>query len=489
MDPDHHSGYTSTRARAIGAAVESTVLALLVCLATYCLRAADFAPLRDLVAAEDRLYAHLVPDLPDLAAGYHPILFVDIDDEAIRKWGLVKGAAGGTPRRMIAELTHILREAGAAVVLLDYDFRSPMPDDADLREELSRPSRTPVLLTTRFATARIQSCDDQPPEAAPAEIETVFDAVTYAHPVGLVHPVIQQGSFGFVEKVCTAYRTWVGQPQQLVNRPAAMFQAVRLANGNVAPPACPDGDNAACLVSIRWFIGKDTDILPDRSDRTAYARIKASLYLREGGHEGGIDRVGSIDVSHADLSAIGGAIAIVSSTHRWADDTHTTPVGDLPGALVHANIGLQLQARPMVEVPLVFQFGADVLLAILAGWLTHALCWKPIFRAEESRARSGAAKPSRFASTVVRFAREFAVVLAFVAAVFFGCDALLIFYGDCLAGWRFGILSAIVGAVAALFIESVNALAHAAAAYAESRQARAEAPAGGSPVEQPQRET
>src|SRR4029077_13214630 len=90
------------------------------------------------------------------------------------------------------------------------------------------------------------------------------------------------------------------------------------------------------LIPIIWRITADTDLLYDKSDKLAYARIKIGPYVHSN----------DICTKGLDLSIFKDAIVIVGSTHQWSDDVHSTPVGDLPGSVIQANLGLELQSPP-----------------------------------------------------------------------------------------------------------------------------------------------
>jgi CHASE2 domain-containing sensor protein len=318
------------------------MIGLLVCSFTYLLRAVDFAPLRLLVSFEDRLYEKLIPPALELKNGFHPIILVDIDGEAMRKWGAPRGAASGTPRTLIADLTRVLRHAGAAVIFLDYDLRIHLRDDSALREELAKPSDTPVLLPMFFSSGILPQCEEQSDDHAPIELETIFDSSSNIRSVVSVHSIVALGAYGLVDGTCSSYRVRVGDTEELVSRQAAMLRAVELAQLSPRRHTALADHSRPYLIPTRWWVQNDTQLLHDQTGRLAYARIHASLYVRKN----------TIDTGGVDLSALENAVVIVSSTHRWSEDLHATPVGYLSGALVQANLGLGIQSYPSKEIPL-----------------------------------------------------------------------------------------------------------------------------------------
>ncbi len=158
----------SADARAVGAGAASLVIALWVCVFTYALRTLDFAPVRALITKEDHLYDAIHSPDVSLLKNAHRVVFIDIDDEAVRKWNTREDVSpssaplsNDTPRKLIAQLARVSRDAQAKVVFLDFDFRNSVPDDKDLHAELAKTNRPPILIPTFFTSGRLPPCDDQ----------------------------------------------------------------------------------------------------------------------------------------------------------------------------------------------------------------------------------------------------------------------------------------------------------------------------------------
>ncbi len=85
-------------ARSIGVAAAGLVISLFVLGFTYLLRALDFAPLRELIVAEDRFYD--APHAPEirLLNNAHRVVFIDIDDVAAEKWSTPPDGTRRPPR-------------------------------------------------------------------------------------------------------------------------------------------------------------------------------------------------------------------------------------------------------------------------------------------------------------------------------------------------------------------------------------------------------
>lgn len=502
----------SPLARSTGVAAAGFVIALFVLGFTYLLKELNFAPLRALIVTEDHLYDALhSPDI-HLLQHAHRVVFIDIDDEAVEKWttnpnkalqpsGNPKPPANNTPRGLIAKLTASARDASAAVIFLDFDFRDRLPDDDDLKGELAKESKTPVLIPTYFTAGRLPSCDNQSDQVAPAELETVFgDLTDPGQPrngtglpaVALVHPVLALGAYGLPEGACSAYHVQFGG--EMVWREAAMVRAVELAITGSLPckptEQCVKTPDLAKpeIVPIRWTIGNNTDQKHDSGGNNAdkfdsndkasnadaqkglaYARIWASPL---------VEYQNVVTPPGIDLRVLKGAIVVIGSTARWSEDTLLTPLGNLQGALAHVNLALSLQSSSN-ELPLLAQFGLDVGFIIIAAVVTIPLCWLPTFK---SLAR-GARLPIR--QRLLRLLRE-ASVIAACGLVFAGASWFLSLRWSVLPGWRFGLLTFIVGTVVVLLIEICSAVSDGTEEAVENLMTRWWAP---NPETSPQRES
>jgi CHASE2 domain-containing sensor protein len=470
-------------ARSVGAAAAGVVISLFVLGFTYLLRAVDFAPLRWLIVTEDRAYDVLHAPEIHLLNNAHRVVFIDIDDDAAQKWSTPPNGGpqspekakprNNTPRGLIAELTNLARNASAAVIFLDFDFRDPLTDDRGdgdrrLYAELAKKSDTPVLIPSFFTAGRLPPCDDQNDQFAPAELETVFDDLTKGGQTGsgkelpavaLVHPVLALGAYGLTESACSAYRVQFGG--EIVSREAAMVRAVELATAVSLPCAPADQciklpDLAAPeIVPIRWTIANDTEQKHDSGGNSAnnndpndkasnadvkkklaYARIKASSLVK---YQNLVDSPG------IDLSILKGAIVVIGSTARWSEDTLSTPLGDLQGALAHVNLALSLESSSN-EFSLPAQFSLDVGFIIVAALVTIPLCWLPTFKSVAGNARL----PMR--QRLLRMFRE-TCVIAGCGFVFAVVSWRLSLHGSVLSGWRFGILTFVIGTIVVLLIE------------------------------------
>jgi hypothetical protein len=374
----------------------------------------------------------------------------------------------------------LARSASAAVVFLDFDFRDRLADDDDragddrLKEELAEKNDTPVLVPTFFTAGVLPPCDNQSDQVAPAELETIFGDFTLAGQAGsgkelpavaLVHPVLALGAYGLPEGACSAYHVKFGG--EMVSREAAMVRAVELAIAGSRP--CERAERCIKLpdlatpeiVPIRWTIGNETDQKHDSDvkGKLAYARIKASSLIKT---------PGLVDSAKMDLDVLKGAIVVIGSTARWSEDTLSTPLGNLQGVLAHVNLALSLESVND-EVPLWEQFGLDLVFIAVAA-AAVPLCWRRTFESMERGVRLSARQ------WLWRVVLETCLFLGF-GLVFAAGSALLLYFGfRFLAGWRFGLLSFIVGSIVVLLIEVCSAVSESARDAAESYMTRRTTP-------------
>jgi CHASE2 domain-containing sensor protein len=423
---------------------------------TYLLRAVDFAPLTALVSFEDFVYSKVIPPVLDLNSDAHTVILVDIDDAAIARWGIPTVPGDATPRSMLAQLTAVLRDAHAAVIFLDFDLRNRLPGDDKLQAELARSSPTPVILPIFLKSGARLPCERQMAASPPLEFQTAFDRRNDPHSVVSAHAIVTIGAYGVIEGTCSSYRVRLEDNGEIVSREAAMLRAVDLARMQSGQHATQPANNSRPhSIPIHWRILPDTELLRDQTGRLAYARIKASL----------LERNGDIDTRGVDLSAIQGAIVIVGATHQGADDLHSTPAGELPGALVHANLGLDLQSVSLRSVPLTVQFLIDIALGISSALLTFRLCLLPFYKSVQPGA-------IRSRDMLCRLVRETVVIVCFGVFSALVILGLALEFGDFLAGWRFAVLSFMLGTAVVTLINFVVLVSDATAELAEAATAR-----------------
>jgi hypothetical protein len=455
----------AARTKAASKVIVGFFVTVVVCLFMYGLRILDFEPLHALVIADNVLYRQLIREPLQLPEHFHRIVFVDVDPRTIEKLKEADGAAAGTPRYLIAFLTRTVRDANAAVVVLDFDLRShsTKEDDRALTEELKRTGTPPALLTTGISTASLPPCNGQTADSARPEMETVFNNVLNEYPVSLVHIVVETRSFGFIEQVCKAYMVRIGGPTgRIACRWAGMVEAIRSANGD-SPVSCSDNPDRIQSVPIHWYVhGESAEtFLNDSSGRLAYSHVSASLFVSNGG---GLEVPEGVN-----LSDFNNAIVIIGATHRWSDDMHRTLAGDLSGAVVQANIALSLQAEPPASIPLIVLFFADVALAAAASCITYRWWWLPAYRRHRNPERRSLLVNAQFA--LCRITGDFLFSLSFGIVVFLIAFVSISKMGNFMDGWTFGLLSYVVGEIVVLYTTITGTLANWLEDYLQSRGA------------------
>jgi hypothetical protein len=281
--------------------------------------------------------------------------------------------------------------------------------------------------------------------------------------------------------VCSSYRVRFGPEKEMVWREAAMVRAVQLATAD--PSACKPGD--VCIetpalakpgiLPIRWTIGNDVtekhavgnngsktggakvdSISASNDQKLAYLRLEAGSLVKY--HDVPSPTDGK-------FAALKDAIVVIGSTAQWSEDTLATPLGDLQGVLAHVNFALSLQSVDD-EASIWVQLPLDVVFTGAAAAAAVYWCWRPAFRSLPL----GAPLPMR-----LRLRRSIREACVFVGCglVFAAGSALLLYFGArFLAGWRFGILSLIVGAIAGLMIEVCSAIGDGARDLVEACMAR-----------------
>ena len=112
----------SPLAQSAGAFAGACVISLLVSLIITFRGLINFGPLQSLIEADNRvLYALATPKLRP-AGPVRPIVFVDINDEAVAAREDVE-PGGRTPRPLIARILNRVRAEKPAAILLDVDLR------------------------------------------------------------------------------------------------------------------------------------------------------------------------------------------------------------------------------------------------------------------------------------------------------------------------------------------------------------------------------
>ena len=480
-------------AKARHAGMQAFIIAVVVCIGTYALRLTNFGPLDRLVKSEEQAYLKSIPEPLKAHGAVHPLIFVDIDGEALTQWRPaafrtscgtdVAGpasfqtprAAAGTPQRLLAELVAAIR-AHAGVIILDIDLRTPQADYEALAQELRCEKAadgqdvTPVLLPHYFIDPAPGCLDKANLEGAGiAEQDTAFDRASAR--VIPVHSLVHSGGFGMLEGACTAYR--VDAPGGW--RESMMEVALRLVRD---PRAGERHEHETPKVeTLRWLIGPEVEAVNTEGEHgvLCYARVRAADFMVDG------------EVRNDELSWSEGPkpIVILGSTHPGADDKYETPLGRMPGALVQANLGLGMQLEEEPVLSLWWQLLIEVVLLAVGCVLFSVIYYfvRPVSKADEPEGKHHGLKyflsipPLLIKSTALKI-KSYRVqsnllpsildldhvrqelLSTILTAGTMMLVAVLMFYviqvvpvQSFLPAWRFGVLSFFLGAVAVAVIE------------------------------------
>jgi len=137
-------------------------------------------------------------------------------------------------------------------------------------------------------------------------------------------------SYGQGQGVNSFYKTILQDTSEPSILPSASLLAVRLARATDA--AFPKNnpllyENNERIFFLQYRVGNMANRWPDSG--SCFYRISAS----------------NIFMKDANLSCIKKAIVIIGASHSGSDDVVHTALGDMPGALVHSNMALQLQTE------------------------------------------------------------------------------------------------------------------------------------------------
>ena len=383
--PDATARRRNAKILAWKTAGSACVISVIVCLITWGLKDIHSGPVHELELLEERILYNIFPPTLEPNPNYHTVVYVVVVQKTTIDWlkkeiaaeaGAKKVGASaavaaappkpriseGTPRCLLGALVWTARRAGASVIYLDYDFRSPMRGDAALISALSEAAdshagplanfdcATPprpvnaspghasrILVPTFLADDKRQTCNDQ---KFYLEFSTILDDIKDLQSnVEFVHPMFSLSGYGIVERVCSGY--WsigsIENPPDYKSTPefrrAAMRRAIELANPSAEDHQTPHaGDDG--YFPIRWRVGREAGETLGTEDRTKvlYRKFTANEFLTG---VGGSETAGTLDRS----------IIVIGSEHKATADHIDSPLGMIPGALAHVNFAIDLQMR------------------------------------------------------------------------------------------------------------------------------------------------
>ncbi|SFO05769.1 sensor domain CHASE2-containing protein [Formivibrio citricus] len=297
-------------------------------------------------------YRGSAPAHPERAV---PFTFIHVDEETYREWG----EPIFTPRDKLAALIRYARENGAASIVVDIALDRPTPDDVPLQEELSsfnQPGNRTHLFQIRTFMAPLEG------ETGLTRLRTSFLDKTF----GLDHPYIHPASslYNLAEDgVVRHWRVW--EPVCHVGKDGAA-QPVALPSVQLATLAISHDQYAQLKQTLANQLtpGCDQAVeLPDQIFRVDSRlavhlggdRIKKTILysipwqLKPGESRPQIEWNGTPTplltkiparriIQQPDLKEdLNGQIVIIGTSHAEARDTHMTPFGEMPGAMIIIN--------------------------------------------------------------------------------------------------------------------------------------------------------
>jgi CHASE2 domain-containing sensor protein len=243
------------------------------------------------------------------AAPPSDVVIVDLDDAGLAGSPPVSGGGGREDRisrDVHAQMIDVLREAGAAVIAYDFEFREPQPGDADLRAAIERAG--PQLL---LAATRIDS--DGQGEVLGRSGDRLSATVGYAgfpiaedgayrqvdESVGLSGAERAEAVTSRLESFAVAAARLAGEPPERFERawidyrgPAGTYRTLRFADVlNMPDPAEPEAPDPAEIEGKVVVVGSSArvqgDLHPtaaggDRVMSGAEIQANAITTLREG---------------------------------------------------------------------------------------------------------------------------------------------------------------------------------------------------------------
>lgn len=298
-------------------------------------------------------YRGSAPSYPERAV---PFTFIHIDEESYRDWG----EPIFTPRDKLAKLIRYARENRASVIVVDIALDRATPDDSALLAELAQfneAGNKTHLFQVRTFTAPMDG------ESGLTRLRTSFLDKTY----GLAHPFIHPASslYNMAEDgVVRHWRVWepvcvketaaqAGKPLALPSVQLAILAAQYNALGELkqtlasSTPADCEQVRAAPDQVFRVNDKLAVHLGGDQIKKTILYNIPWNLKVGErrpqlSWHGTSVPLLSKIParrvIEQPDLKDdLSGQIVIIGASHADARDTHMTPFGEMPGAMIVVN--------------------------------------------------------------------------------------------------------------------------------------------------------
>jgi CHASE2 domain-containing sensor protein len=366
--------------KAFSRGASSMAIGIMIMLIVMVIRVSDFGPFKYMIMLDNMLLDKLSVSMglpKPLNQSFKPVIFVDIDKETMNLRNYPFGSK--TPRSLQAELLKTVRNAGAAVVFVDIDVRDSLSNDDDgiLRSELKRHNFSPVIIPRILYSEDSLSCEKQArirEDRLPVEYPNSFDDVIDNVNVFIAH-VYHENSFGIADGICSGYNVdpdGLKRNTTIINIesnskkkyiPAASLLAIELA-GIKSPEIEQTGlgsNHEPHLLPLQFRVDSKCEYWPD-SAPYYYHRIPAWKVLKA-----------------RDISVIKDAIVIIGVSYPGSGDRRLTPLDDMPGALIHANMIIQLQIGFIEEPQWWIEMGLEVVSIFINSFILIIFLYYPVY--------------------------------------------------------------------------------------------------------------
>jgi CHASE2 domain-containing sensor protein len=246
--------------------------------------------------------------------GAIPVTLILIDDAAMER----RGALDRSPRSLVAETARLAAGKGAAAVVIDVDLARPSAkpeEDAAAAALLAgwTGAMPPLALVVR------------PGETPLGHAQRAADA-----PIRLVSSEVAPDADGVVRR----WRPIVPAPdgQALGSPPLFALAAFDPARGLAGYDAAVAARTTTLpgSVAIPYLVGGAGARLRGEGGAPLWRLVPASALLEPDGRMRPAAEIGA--------SPFAGRLVLIGAAHRESGDRHMTPLGDLPGATILANM-------------------------------------------------------------------------------------------------------------------------------------------------------
>ena len=322
-----------------------TISNMVVLLTLTLLTLAGFSPLLHLAELEFPIN-FLLREQEEFPKTDNMVVFVDIDEQSlIHAGGIQPGSK--TPRKLQAALLEKVRKGGAAVVLLDFDYRDESPDDHLLREAVKKPGGY-IIVPRVVKSSPLIECEKQNNAKYaiwPYQSRTVLDDLVDNKIVYAAHTIVEY-SYSRLSGMCNYLDASSPETSLVEKLPSAPLLALALVRNSMGQSKIRELLRESPTLERINFRASDKMMEWPNQMSMAYRRMPAT------------------SVMETDWP-FNNAIVIISASHSGSDDVHSTYKGEMPGGLVVSNAILQLQVERIKSLSHCQSFLLDSLFVVL----------------------------------------------------------------------------------------------------------------------------